>query len=114
SLPKMAERTIIVDGFSKTYSMTGWRLGFLVVPVEIIEKIEYLLTHSVSCTAEFIQEAGLAALTGPQDACEQMVAEFKKRRNFLVKELNAIPGVSCFLPQGAFYVFPNITSFKKS
>lgn len=114
SLPDMKSRTIIVDGFSKTYAMTGWRLGFMVVPEKIIEKIEYFLTHAVACTAAFTQEAGIAAITGSQDPVKQMVSEFKKRRDFLVKELNSIQGITCFLPQGAFYVFPNIKSFKKT
>lgn len=114
SLEGMKKRTIIVDGFSKTYAMTGWRLGFMVVPEEIIEKIDYLLTHTVGCTASFTQEAGITALTGPKTPIITMVTEFKKRRDYLVSALNSIPGVSCSMPNGAFYVFPNITSFNRS
>ena len=114
SLPNMQKRTIIVDGFSKTYSMTGWRLGYMVIPENIIERIDNLLTHSVACTASFTQEAGLAALVKSQAPVVNMIKEFKKRRDFAVKELNSIKGVSCLTPQGAFYVFPNIKSFKKS
>jgi aspartate/methionine/tyrosine aminotransferase len=114
SLPGMKERTILVDGFSKTYSMTGWRLGYLVAPTSIMERINLFLTHSVACTATFTQIAGLRAITGSQKPVEKMVKEFKRRRDFVVDELNAIKGVSCTIPGGAFYAFPNITSFNKS
>lgn len=114
SLPKMKKRTIIVDGFSKTYAMTGWRIGSLVFPKELTQKIDLMLTNSVSCTAAFTQEAALEAMNGSQDSVKTMVTEYRKRRDFVVKKLNEIHGVSCLLPQGAFYVFPNITSFKKS
>ena len=114
SVPGMQKQTIIVDGFSKTYAMTGWRLGYVVVPEAIIDRIDYLLTHTVGCTAAFVQEAGVAALRGPQKASEAMVKEFKKRRNIVVPLLNAIPGVRCPVPDGAFYAFPNISSFNKS
>ncbi|MCL4382555.1 MAG: pyridoxal phosphate-dependent aminotransferase [Patescibacteria group bacterium] len=114
SLPKMKERTIIVDGFSKTYSMTGWRLGYLVMPPVLTDKIDSLLTHLVGCTATFTQYAGLEALTGPQKEAKKMVFEFEKRRDIVVRLLNNIPGVSCQQPEGAFYVFPNIKKFKKS
>ncbi len=109
SLPGMKERTIIVDGFSKTYSMTGWRLGFGIMPRELAACVELLLTHSVGSTAHFTQFAGLEAITGPQDMVDDMVSEFQRRRDFIVDGLNEIPGFSCPKPQGAFYVFPNIT-----
>lgn len=110
----MQKQTIIVDGFSKTYAMTGWRLGYLVVPTAIIDRIDYLLTHTVGCTAAFIQEAGIAALEGSQRPSIRMVEEFKKRRDMVVALLNAIPGVHCEVPDGAFYVFPNISSFHRT
>jgi aspartate/methionine/tyrosine aminotransferase len=109
SLPGMKERTIIVDGFSKTYSMTGWRLGFGIMPKELAARVDLLLTHSVGSTAHFTQFAGLEAVTGPQDMVEVMVAEYQRRRDVIVDGLNAIPGFTCQRPQGAFYVFPNIT-----
>ncbi len=109
SLPGMKERTIIVDGFSKTYSMTGWRLGFGIMPVELAARVDLLLTHSVGATAHFTQFAGLEALTGPQEMVDVMVAEYQRRRDAIVDGLNAIPGFACQVPQGAFYVFPNIT-----
>jgi aspartate aminotransferase len=111
TLPGMAERTIICDGFSKTYAMTGWRLGYGIMPEALAERVGLLLTHSVGCTASFTQVAGLEAINGPQDKVEAVVAEYKRRRDALVAGLNAIPGVSCRTPQGAFYVFPNVTSF---
>jgi aspartate aminotransferase len=109
SLPGMKERTIIVDGFSKTYSMTGWRLGFGIMPRELAARVDLLLTHSIGSTAHFTQYAGLEAITGPQDMVEVMVAEFQRRRDIIVAGLNDIPGISCQKPQGAFYAFPNIT-----
>ncbi len=111
SLPGMQERTIILDGFSKTYAMTGWRIGYGVMPPELASHISRLITNSVSCTPPFIQRAGLAALSSANAESLEMVAEFKRRRDFLVEALNQIPGVSCFKPHGAFYVFPNIRSF---
>jgi len=111
SLPGMAERTIIVDGFSKTFAMTGWRLGYGIMPEGLADRVELLLTHSVGCTATFTQMAGVEALTGPQDMVEEAVAEYQRRRDFIVTGLNDIPGIQCQLPQGAFYVFPNIQSF---
>jgi aspartate aminotransferase len=110
SLAGMPERTIIMDGFSKTYAMTGWRLGFGVMPRELAQRVGLLLTHSVGCTAHFTQFAGLEALTGPQEQVDQVVEEYQKRRNVIVEGLNALPGVTCQKPQGAFYVFPNITA----
>jgi len=109
TLPGMRERTIIVDGFSKTYSMTGWRLGFGIMPKELAARVDLLLTHSIGSTAHFTQFAGLEAVTGPQDMVEVMVSEYQRRRNVIVDGLNAIPGFTCQKPQGAFYVFPNIT-----
>jgi aspartate aminotransferase len=111
SLPGMLDHTIIVDGFSKTYAMTGWRLGFMVMPITLAERVELLLTHSIGCTATFTQIAGVEALTGPQDKVAEIVAEYQRRRDFFVAGLNAIPGVRCQTPQGAFYVFPNVKSF---
>ena len=111
SLPGMAERTVICDGFSKTYAMTGWRLGFGIMPQALAERVELLLTHSIGCTATFTQDAGLEAIAGPQDQVEAMVAEYKRRRDMFVAGLNAIPGVKCRSPQGAFYAFPNVTAF---
>jgi aspartate aminotransferase len=108
SLPGMREQTIILDGFSKTYAMTGWRLGYGVMARPLAEAMTRLIVNSVSCTAAMTQRAGLAALTGPQDAVRAMVAEFRRRRDALVAGLNAIPGVSCHLPGGAFYAFPDI------
>lgn len=109
SLPGMKERVIIVDGFSKTYSMTGWRLGFGIMPKDLAEQVDLLLTHSVGSTAHFTQFAGLEAITGPQDMVTGMVAEYQRRRDMIVDGLNELPGFSCRKPQGAFYVFPNIT-----
>jgi len=111
SLPGMAERTILADGFSKTYAMTGWRLGFGIMPQPLAEKMELLLTHSVGCTATFTQFAGLEAVLGPQDEVEAVRAEFRRRRDLMVQGLNGIPGIRCPLPQGAFYAFPNVQAF---
>ncbi len=107
----MAGRTIIADGFSKTYAMTGWRLGFGIMPADLAARMDLLLTHSVGCTATFTQFAGLEALLGPQDEVDRVVAEFRRRRDLIVAGLNAIPGVHCPVPRGAFYAFPNISSF---
>jgi len=114
SMPGMAERTILVDGFSKTYAMTGWRLGFGIMPQALASKMNLLLTHSVGCTATFTQYAGLEAILGPQDEVEAVRAEFRRRRDLIVKGLNAIPGIRCPMPQGAFYVFPNVRAFGRS
>jgi aspartate/methionine/tyrosine aminotransferase len=105
----MADRTILLDGWSKTYAMTGWRLGFGVFPPALVEPVTRLAVNSVSCTAAFSQYAAIAALDGPQDAVHEMVAEFDRRRDVIVSGLNDIPGISCAAPQGAFYAFPNIT-----
>jgi len=114
SLPGMAERTIIMDGFSKTYAMTGWRLGFGIMPKELARRVGLLLTHSVGSTAQFIQYAGMEALTGPQAQVESVVAEYQHRRDVIVNGLNSLPGVTCRRPQGAFYVFPNIKALGKT
>jgi aspartate/methionine/tyrosine aminotransferase len=107
--PGMLERTIILEGHSKTYAMTGWRLGYGIMPAALAEAVAKLQTNCTSCTAAFTQVAGAEALTGPQDEAEAMVAEFKVRRELLVDGLNAIEGVSCKRPRGAFYVFANIS-----
>ncbi len=114
ALPEMAGRTIICDGFSKTYAMTGWRLGYGIMPEPLAERMELLLTHSIGCTASFTQAAGLAALSGPQDAVTAAAVEYQHRRDVLVEGLNSIPGISCRSPQGAFYAFPNITALGKT
>jgi len=108
-VPGMKERTILLDGFSKTYAMTGWRLGYGAMPAEMAAKIAQLNTNSVSCTATFVQDGGLEAITGSQDAVRSMIAEFKARRDMVIAELNSIPGISCVNPLGAFYAFPNVT-----
>ncbi|MDQ7829517.1 MAG: pyridoxal phosphate-dependent aminotransferase [Armatimonadota bacterium] len=109
SLPGMQERTIILDGFSKTYAMTGWRLGYGVMPAALAERMTQLATNATSCPAAFTQVAGMEALRGPQDAVDRMVAEFRRRRDHIVQGLNAIEGITCRTPLGAFYVFPNVT-----
>jgi aspartate aminotransferase len=109
SLPGMKERTIIIEGFSKTYAMTGWRLGYGVMPAELASHITKLMVNSNSCTAGIIQMAGLEALKGPQDSVGEMVAELKRRRDTIVDGLNSLEGISCKRPLGAFYVFPNVT-----
>jgi len=108
SLPGMQARTVIVDGFSKTYAMTGWRLGYGIMPRELAQRVGLLLTHSIGSTAQFTQDAGVEALTGPQEQVDVVVAEYQRRRDVIVSGLNAIPGIRCQKPQGAFYVFPNI------
>jgi aspartate/methionine/tyrosine aminotransferase len=108
SLPGMRERTILLDGHSKTYAMTGWRLGFAVAPKPVADMIAKFMTNCNSCTASFTQIAGMAAVQGPQDEAEAMVAEFRRRRDLIVDGLNRIPKVRCLRPKGAFYVFPNI------
>jgi aspartate/methionine/tyrosine aminotransferase len=108
SLPDMLSRTVLLDGFSKTYAMTGWRLGYGVMPVVLVEQVTKLMINSNSCTAAFTQWAGIAALEGPQDATAAMVAAFRERRDVIVEGLNRIPGFRCARPAGAFYVFPNV------
>jgi aspartate/methionine/tyrosine aminotransferase len=107
-LPDMKEKTIILDGFSKTYAMTGWRLGYGVMREDLAQKVTQLMINCNSCTNAFTQMAGIEALRGPQTESEKMVAEFKKRREVIVSGLNSIKGISCKKPHGAFYVFPNI------
>jgi aspartate/methionine/tyrosine aminotransferase len=109
SLPGMKDKTILLDGFSKTYAMTGWRLGYGVMRKDIAQKIAQLMTNSNSCTASFTQIAGIEALKGSQGDVEKMVAEFKRRREVIVEGLNKIKGFTCKKPKGAFYAFPNIT-----
>jgi aspartate aminotransferase len=108
SLPGMAPRTVVVDGFSKAYAMTGWRLGYGVVPPRLVNSIERLIINTTSCAPPFVQVAGLAALQGPQDAVREMAREFRHRRDVLVAGLNQVAGFSCSLPGGAFYAFPRI------
>jgi aspartate/methionine/tyrosine aminotransferase len=112
--PGMLEKTIILDGFSKTYSMTGWRLGYGVMPKWIADAVNLMAVNATSCTASFTQRAGIAALTGPQDAVDRMVGEFRKRRDAMVQALNAVPGFRCTVPAGAFYAFPNVTGTRMS
>jgi len=114
SLPGMKERTIIVDGMSKTYAMTGWRLGYAAGPREVVNWMSKIIANTASCTATFTQLAGIEALTGPQDDVEKMRQEFMARRDIIVKGLNEIPGVTCRMPHGAFYVFPNVKSYGKT
>ena len=114
SLPGMKERTILLEGHSKTYAMTGWRLGYGIAPTELADKITQLTINSNSCTATFTQFAGIEALKGPQDFVHEMVTEFRKRRDAIVDGLNAIEGVSCIKPFGAFYVFPNVSQLPLS
>jgi aspartate/methionine/tyrosine aminotransferase len=109
SLSGMLEKTIILDGFSKTYAMTGWRMGYGVMPEWLVEAVTKLMVNSNSCTASFTQRAGLAALEGPQQAVDAMVAEFRRRRDAFCAGLNQVPGFRCALPGGAFYAFANIT-----
>lgn len=106
--PEVFDRTILLEGHSKTYAMTGWRLGYASMPVKLAEQISKLQTNSNSCTASFTQIAGIEALTGPQEESLKMMAEFKARRDLIVDGLNEIPGFRCLRPKGAFYVFPNI------
>ena len=109
SLPGMLDKTIILDGFSKTYAMTGWRLGYGVLPEWLVEPVNLLIVNSTSCTASFTQRAGIAALEGPQDDAERMVAEFRRRRDAFCAGLNSLRGFRCPIPEGAFYAFPEIT-----
>ena len=114
TLPGMAERTITLDGFSKTYAMTGWRMGYGIVPASLAPAFSTLVINSVSCTNAFAQAGAAEALTGPQDAADAMREEFIARRSLVIDGLNAIPGVSCVMPHGAFYAFPNVSSFGRS
>jgi len=114
SYPGMPERTIILDGHSKTYAMTGWRLGYGVFPKEMAARVAKLQTNSTSCTCSFTQIAGVEALQGPQDSVDAMLKEFKTRRDLVVDGLNQIKGFRCHRPSGAFYVFPNISGTGKT
>jgi aspartate/methionine/tyrosine aminotransferase len=109
SFPGMLEKTIIMDGFSKTYAMTGWRIGYGAMPAFLAQAVSKLMVNSNSCTASFTQRAGIAAITGPQDCVTAMVAEFRRRRDAICKGLNEIPGFRCALPGGAFYAMANVT-----
>jgi aspartate/methionine/tyrosine aminotransferase len=105
----MTERTIILDGFSKSYAMTGWRLGYGILPEPLVKPFERLMINTVSCTATYAQIAGAEALNGPQDAVDDMVREFRARRELIVAGLNALPGVEAPMPAGAFYAFPDVS-----
>jgi aspartate/methionine/tyrosine aminotransferase len=109
SLPGMAEKTIVLDGFSKAWAMTGWRLGFAILPPALVDPFSKLIINSVSCTSSFEQIAAVEALNGPQDKVQAMLDEFRARREIIVDGLNAIPGIRCRMPHGAFYVFPNVS-----
>ena len=111
SIPEMRDRTLVLDGFSKTYAMTGWRIGYCVANVDIIKKFEMIMVNSVSCTCSFTQMAAVEALKGPQDSVVEMKNKFKERRDWLVNALNEIDGIKCCMPRGAFYAFPDISSF---
>jgi aspartate aminotransferase len=108
ALPGMAQRTVIIDGFSKTFAMTGWRLGYAVAPKELIEAMDLLVLNTFTCTAEFTQVAAIEALRDTSNAVDAMVAEYRKRRDLFVTKLNAIPGFRCQMPEGAFYAWVNI------
>ena len=108
--PEIRDRLIVLDGWSKTYAMTGWRLGYSMWPSALYENARKLAVNSYSCVNAPTQFAGLAALTGPQDAVREMVAEFDARRSVVVEGLNALPGVRAAVPKGAFYAFPNIAA----
>ena len=109
SHPGMLERTILLDGLSKTYAMTGWRCGFAAVPDSLVDPLVRFFINSTSCVPPFVQLAGVAALRGPQDEPRAMVEEFRRRRDLVVRGLNGLPGVSCVMPHGAFYAFPNVS-----
>ena len=111
SLPNMKDKTILLDGFSKTYAMTGWRLGYAAMRKDLAQKVTQLMINSNSCTCAFTQMAGVEALRGPQTESKKMVEEFRRRREVIVSGLNSIEGITCKKPQGAFYVFPNVKSF---
>jgi aspartate/methionine/tyrosine aminotransferase len=109
SLPGLADRTIVLDGFSKTYAMTGWRMGYAILPPALVEPFSKLIINSVSCVSSFSQVAAVEALTGPQDGVNAMIREFRARRELVVEGLNRIPGIECAMPAGAFYVFPRVS-----
>jgi aspartate/methionine/tyrosine aminotransferase len=108
----MKDKTILLDGFSKTYAMTGWRLGYAAMRKDLAQKVAQLMINSNSCTCAFTQMAGAEALRGPQDEAKKFVEEFRKRREVIVNGLNKINGITCKMPHGAFYVFPNVKSFR--
>jgi len=108
ALPGMRERTVVLDGFSKAYAMTGWRLGYGIMPAHIARAVALMGQNTYSCTASFVQQAGITALDGPDAPVQAMVEEFRRRRDTIVAGLNAIPGIRCATPDGAFYVFPNV------
>ncbi len=110
SLPDMLDRTIVINGFSKAYAMTGWRLGYVAAKGPLAKEILKVQQHSATCASSFTQYAGIAALTGPQDVVSQMVEEYRKRRDLITAGLNSLPGISCHQPEGAFYAFPNISA----
>ena len=110
----MADRTILVDSLSKTFAMTGWRCGYAAVPEPLIEPLTRFIVNSTSCVPPFVQHAAVAALTGPMDESRAMIEEFRVRRDILVDGLNALPGISCSMPAGAFYVFPNVSALPLS
>ena len=110
TIPGMRERTIIVDGFSKAYAMTGWRLGYAIMPAQLAKVVTLFNNNTFSCTPVFVQHAGIAALMGPDEPVRAMNETFRKRRDRLVNGLNEIPGVSCTMPEGAFYAFPNVSA----
>ena len=109
SLPEMAERTIVLDGFSKTFAMTGWRLGYAIVPPSLIKMYGQLVINTISCAPTFAQIGAVEAIRGPQGPMDEMVTEFRARRDLVVDGLNAIPGIRCLSPKGAFYAFPDIS-----
>lgn len=113
SLRGMAERSIVVDGFSKSYCMTGWRLGWAIMPADVAARVELLLVHSVGCTATFTQAAGVAALAGAEDGVEMLYEEYRRRRDIVVEGLNEIEGVRCEVPEGAFYAFADVRGVGK-
>ncbi len=108
-VPGMIDRCVLLDGLSKTYSMTGWRCGYAAVPEPLVEPLTRLIINSVSCVPGFVQSAGIAALTGPQECVTAMVHEFRARRDLIVAGLRALPGVACRIPHGAFYAFPDVS-----
>jgi aspartate/methionine/tyrosine aminotransferase len=109
SLPGMADRTIVLDGFSKTFAMTGWRLGYAIVPQALAQTYGTLIINTISCAPTFVQMGAVEAMNGPQDPIAEMVKEFRVRRDLVVEGLNRIPGIKCLSPHGAFYVFPDIS-----
>lgn len=113
SFPGMKERTVLIDGYSKTYAMTGWRMGWGAMPKDLAPHVTRLMTNSNSCTCSFSQIAGIEGLTGPQDGPKKMVEAFRERRDVIVDGLNSLPGMTCKKPKGAFYVFPNVTATGK-